>query len=117
MKLPNGEHARIDDAKLIDYCLSLTHPVGKHKARLFAAVFGITAEHAPSLRLALLEAARAADAAEGPQDEFGTRYRIVAEFKGPGGHGLIVSAWLVPNMGLLRVPTLLTCYPLINDSE
>lgn len=35
MPLPNIENAYIDDRKLIDYCLSETHPVGKHKARCY----------------------------------------------------------------------------------
>lgn len=35
MKLPNFEKAYIDIEKLRDYCLSLEHPVGKHKATMF----------------------------------------------------------------------------------
>jgi hypothetical protein len=37
MKLPNGEAAFIDLAKLRDYSLSAMHPEGKHKARVFFA--------------------------------------------------------------------------------
>lgn len=43
MRLPNAEMAYIDDRKLIGYCLSETHTIGKHKARVFSAVLGITA--------------------------------------------------------------------------
>jgi hypothetical protein len=42
MSLPNGERAIVEVAKLRDYCLSPTHPRGRHKARVFAASLGIT---------------------------------------------------------------------------
>lgn len=32
MPLPNAERATVDMAKLSNYCLSATHPVGRHKA-------------------------------------------------------------------------------------
>jgi len=34
MKLPGGERANVDVAKLRDYCLNPTHPRGRHKARV-----------------------------------------------------------------------------------
>ena len=40
MKLPNGDRAVIDIAKLRDYCLSPDHLRGRHKARVFAAAQG-----------------------------------------------------------------------------
>lgn len=36
-RLPNYEHALIDDNKLRNYCLNPDHPVGKHKAKVFLA--------------------------------------------------------------------------------
>lgn len=44
MKLPNGDEAIIDLEKLQNYCLNLSHPRGRHKARVFKAVLGISAE-------------------------------------------------------------------------
>ena len=41
MKLPNGKKAVVEIAKLRDYCLSVAHPEGRHKARVFRAVLGI----------------------------------------------------------------------------
>jgi hypothetical protein len=58
MKLPNGDRAVVEDAKLLDYCLSTAHPHGKHKARLFPAALGFTAANADLLRAALLAGAR-----------------------------------------------------------
>jgi hypothetical protein len=56
MLIPNGELAIIDIRKLRDYCLNLNHDTGKHKARLFLSILGMTAEDAEDLRLILLEA-------------------------------------------------------------
>jgi len=38
VKLPNADQAFIDPAKLRDYLLSPTHPVGRFKAPFFAAM-------------------------------------------------------------------------------
>lgn len=76
MKLPNGESAIVDVAKLRDYCLSPTHPRGRHKARVFASVLGIIAAKAEQLRDALLKAAIGNEAIPGPSDEYGFRYII-----------------------------------------
>ena len=35
MKLPKAERVVVDITRLRDYCLSETHSVGKHKARVF----------------------------------------------------------------------------------
>jgi hypothetical protein len=50
MKLPNGEFAIIPMEKLTGYCLDPNHSSGKHKARVFASVLGITVENADDLR-------------------------------------------------------------------
>jgi hypothetical protein len=44
MKVPNAERAIVEIEKLRDYCLSESHPRGKHKARVFASVLGITTD-------------------------------------------------------------------------
>jgi hypothetical protein len=71
MLLPNGDQAVVDDAKLLDYCLSTTHPRGRHKARLFAAALGMTTQHAGELKAALLTAARSVDATPTRASAFG----------------------------------------------
>ncbi len=50
MRLPNGDRAVVEDAKLLDYCLSPSHPRGRHKARVFAAALGITAAEVALLK-------------------------------------------------------------------
>ena len=50
MKLPDSERAFVDVAKLRDYSIDPAHPEGKHKARVFAAVLGLTRNDASWLR-------------------------------------------------------------------
>lgn len=76
MKLPNGDQAIVDTQKLRDYCLNPDHARGQHKARVFAAALGITAEHTDYVRDLFLAAARTADAIEQAHDTYGRRYRI-----------------------------------------
>ena len=40
--------------KLIDYCLSESHPIGKHKARVFILVLGFSVENYQDLKNAIL---------------------------------------------------------------
>jgi hypothetical protein len=86
MKLPGGDAAIVELQKLTGYCLSPDHPRGKHKARVFATL-GFTAGNADELRTALLTAAATADAQPAASDEFGDRYVIDSEIRGPSGLG------------------------------
>jgi hypothetical protein len=94
MKLPGGDAAIVDRQKLTGYCLSPEHPRGKHKARVFATL-GFTAENADELRVALLTAGATADAQPAASDQFGDRYVIEFELRGPRGSGVVRSAWIV----------------------
>jgi len=71
--LPQAERAILDLAKLEDYCLSPTHPRGRHKARVFREALGVDVNEAAWFRRALLEGVRTSDAAEVGKDSFGTR--------------------------------------------
>lgn len=64
-------------AKLRGYCLSKSHPYGRHKARVFESALGLTSQDAEDLRGALLQAARAFGHAElGEQDTYGRRFKL-----------------------------------------
>jgi hypothetical protein len=54
-RVPDAEGAIIEDAKLREYALNPEHEVGKHKARMFAAV-GWTIEDYEELKYAILDA-------------------------------------------------------------
>jgi hypothetical protein len=94
MKMPGGDAAIVDRQKLTGYCLNPEHPRGKHKARVFANL-GFTAENADELRGVLLTAAGSADAQAAASDEFGDRYVIEFEIRGPRGSGVVRSTWIV----------------------
>ena len=36
MKIPNPEKAIVSQRKILDYLLSVTHPIGRFKAKIFA---------------------------------------------------------------------------------
>ena len=108
MKLPNGEQAIIERRKIVDYCLSLEHEDGQHKARLFASIVGLTIDDAEQLLQALRDAATENDAVVGKLDEYGQRYSIDFDYTGSAATAVIRSAWIIrPNE---TVPRLVTCY-------
>jgi hypothetical protein len=109
MKLPNGDKAVVEEAKLLDYFLSPTHPRGKHKARLFAAALDITAADAPLLKAALLIAARNAEATATKRNAFGQLYEIRFTCSGPTRSAEVLSVWIVLDND--PAPRLVTCYP------
>jgi hypothetical protein len=83
MKLPNGDIAVVELEKLVDYCLSPEHPRGKHKARVFQATCGLTAENADWMRDQLLQVAIEGEAVLSTQTAFGRRYVIQCKLEGP----------------------------------
>ena len=110
MKLPNGERAVVDMEKLVAYCLNFGHQRGKHKALVFQAVLGLTAADADDLAEALLAAAREEEASLGEADDYGQRYVVDFDMRGPAGKARVRSSWIV------RVgedfPRLTSCYVL-----
>jgi hypothetical protein len=108
VKLPNGELALVDIAKIREYCLNPDHPRGRHKARVFAAALGLTAAEAHLLQDALLAAARTSDSVLGDQDLYGQRYVVEFMMKGPTAAASIRSVWIV--RGNEDFPRFVSCY-------
>ena len=109
MKMPNADRAFVDIDKLTQYCLSPSHPRGRHKARMFESALGITAADADMLRDALLAAATD-DCVPGEVDEYGRRYVIDFEMSGPHGDATVRSAWIVRDGE--DFPRFVSCYVL-----
>jgi hypothetical protein len=82
MLIPNAENAVVDIRKLRDYCLNPDHDEGKHKARLFSSIIGMTAENAEDLRQILLEVVKTHEAKLGRRDDFGQRYTSISHLNG-----------------------------------
>lgn len=110
MKLPGGERAIVDIARVRDYCLNPTHPRGRHKARVFASALGMMAMDAEFLREALLRAAREEDAIPGEADEYGERYAVDFNLIRGDRQAVIRSAWIIRRRE--QVPRLTSCFVL-----
>lgn len=95
MRLPNGDRAVVEIAKLRDYCLNQTHPRGRHKARVFESALGLAHQDAAKLRAALLEAARATEIELGERDSYGQRYVLDFPMTGPLRAVTVRSCWIV----------------------
>ena len=108
MKLPNGERADLG-AKLQDYVLNPQHRRGRHKARVFASVLGITQDNHETLARALLEAAaHSIDVAGGGDQGFGETFEIQFQLTTDRGTATIFSAWIVRHSE--DFPRLTTCF-------
>lgn len=110
MQIPNAENAVVDIRKLLDYCLSLEHEEGKHKARLFSSALGITADNAEELRQILLRVVKSHEARLGRRDEFGQRYTIDFSLEWQNRSAIVRSGWIIEHDS--KIPRLTTCYPL-----
>jgi hypothetical protein len=110
MKLPNASRAMIDTEKLRNYCLSESHPRGKHKARVFATTLGLTADNTFELRDAILAAIQTAEAVAGEQDNYGRRYIVDFSMTRRGSEAIVRTAWIIRTGE--DVPRLTSCYVL-----
>ena len=93
MKLPRPEQVRLDPRKVREYLLSKTHPVGRFKARFFAALgFDET-----STEPFVAEVRRIALVGEVSQVEdtgFGRKYTVPGELSGPAGNAQVLTVWI-----------------------
>lgn len=110
MLIPDVENATVDIRKLRDYCLNLEHDDGKHKARLFSSILGMTADDAQELRQILLEAVKTHEAKLGRCDYFGQRYTVNFTIHWKNKSATVRSGWIVEHGS--DIPKLTTCYPL-----
>ena len=76
MLLPNLATADIDLRKLTDYVLNVSHPEGRHKARVFLSALGITALDAKWLAGAILARLLDSKAAVRRVTNWGAIYRV-----------------------------------------
>jgi hypothetical protein len=110
MKLPNANRAIVEIEKLRDYCLSVTHPRGKHKAHVFSSVLGMTADDSEELRQTILSAVIVEEAVESERDEYGQRYIVDFKMSRQGIQATIRTAWIIRSGE--DTPRLTSCYVL-----
>lgn len=108
MKLPHGHRADLG-TKLEDYTLNPRHEEGRHKARVFESVLGITLANRKILKDAILAAASNSDQAEELGDNgYGLVYVLRFPLKTDRGQAMILTAWIV--LQDEDFPRLTTCY-------
>jgi len=111
MKLPNGANAVVDIEKLRDYCLSAQHPEGRHKARVFLAVLGLTSADAAKLReIFLTVAVEKSGASVIEADQYGCRYSMDTLVTFGSREAVVRSAWIIKTGE--DFPRLVSCYVL-----
>lgn len=108
MKLPNAERAVVEIGKLRDYSLNSQHESGKHKARVFKAALGLTADDAERLREKILSAARVEEAVARADSPFGENFVIDISLGRGGRTALVRTSWIV-EFGT-DFPRLTSCY-------
>jgi hypothetical protein len=108
--LPNNANAEIDIAKLRDYCLSDTHPRGRHKARVFQTALGITATDASWLKQQLLSGLALYEAVPQENDIFGQRFKVDMLVARQGKRIMIRTVWIVRTKS--AAPQFVTCWAL-----
>ena len=109
MLLPNADRAEIDPVKLHGYLLNPMHPVGRFKARFFAAL-GYVADDWQTLEADLRIQHLSQPAEPEAAEPHGQPWTIRAILIGPNGQSAgVVSVWSFRiNSG---VPRFVTAYP------
>lgn len=108
--LPNARSAILDLRKLEEYCLSRSHPRGRHKARVFQEALGIGRNQASWLRRQILEVLTEADAMELGTDDYGRRWRVDIPLTRQSRRVVIRTLWLARNGE--NAPRFVTCWVL-----
>jgi hypothetical protein len=110
MRLPQG-NATLDIRKLEDYCLSPSHPRGRHKARVFREALNLQRSDAAWLRDELLEAARSGEASQVAADAWGTHWRLDVIIRRHERSAMLRTIWIVRSGE--NVPRFVTCWVLL----
>lgn len=110
MKLPKGDLAFIPSAKLQNYLLSVTHPVGQAKARFFRE-FDFDETNSSFFEKGLLLIAQTEDVVNEAVTAYGIKYVIDGELLTPSGVYVNVrTVWIVEYDQ--DFPRFVTAYPL-----
>jgi len=109
MNLPFQENAFVPSAKLVDYLLSPTHPVGKSKAQFFAA-FDFNMTNAADLERQLIAIAQTENPYKAISSPYGEKYVVQGILQAADGRQVrIETVWII-EPGVDR-PRFITAYP------
>ena len=109
MKMPAAERAVIEPAKIRNYLLSSSHPVGRFKAPFFASL-GYAITNWRRLDEDLRSLAVSGNAEFGKDSPYGQKYEIRGILKGPTGRSAgVLTIWMI-RFGA-DVPQFVTAFP------
>jgi hypothetical protein len=109
MRLPGVARAVVDEAKVRDYLLSDSHPVGRFKATFFVAL-GYSASNWADLADDLRGHAAGNEALVAETNEYGQKYEVRGILQGPTGRiAVVVAVWIV--LSGEDFPRLVTAFP------
>lgn len=109
MSIPHADRAAIDPAKIRDYLLSPTHPIGHSKAQVFRRL-GYEASKWTRLRDDLRGLLLRTDVVTQVPSPYGAKYVATGILEGPNGRTmLLTTVWIVTSGE--TVPRLVTAYP------
>lgn len=110
MKIPGASRASIDPRKLEEYSLSLEHPRGRHKARVFQSALGVSIKNTAELEMRVREAIAEEECTQGEGDRFGERYTLDFHWTREGRTATVRTTWIVRTGE--DFPRLTSCYVL-----
>jgi hypothetical protein len=93
VKLPHHDRVEIDIRKVRDYLLSPLHPVGRFKARVFKAL-GFDVATVEAFVAEVRRIASEDDVSEVEDFEFGRKYTVPGELRGPIGSARVLTVWI-----------------------
>lgn len=100
--------AIIDPVKLRDYCLSPEHPRGKHKARVFHSVLGLTQDDWNCLGKMIRANLATSEWVYDGKDQYGRKFHVDMQIHHLGRSATIRTLWIVRNVE--QFPRLTSCF-------
>ncbi len=110
MQMPGAHNAIIPLEKVQGYLLSLHHPVGRHKARLFLSL-GFSPENPDALVAEIRRIAVTSPVAKRISGPFGVKYVVDGVLRSPSGQEIGLRTIWIREKGH-RFPRLVTAYPI-----
>jgi hypothetical protein len=95
VSLPGVERAVVDPAKVRDYLLSPSHPVGRFKAQFFVAL-GYSQDQWTLLADDLQRHASNGTAHDGEVSPYGRKFEVRGNLVGPSGRAAaVITIWII----------------------
>ena len=109
MTLPNADRAAIDSAKIRDYLLAATHPVGRFKAQFFVSL-GYAADQWERLQGDILGIARSGTISSETVNAYGRKFEVDGILTAPSRRSAMVrTVWII--RAEEDFPRLVTVFP------